>query len=175
MIDHQQNHCIPSATVQLIIQALNAHPHLTIFECIYYNPIHGRNLVGDTDVSPPLFQTEGGHKMPCPPTFFSIGFVFGEVPKIKVMFVTSCVKLNVRSHTAKLMLTLETMGVGRGGARRGLAFLVLEIISKKGCFFNFEGQKPNFNTFVPPLEKILGKSPTGPPLEKILPTPMVET
>jgi len=57
----------------------------------------------------------GGHKMPCPPTFFSSGFVFGEVPKIKVMFVMSCVKLNGRSHTAKLMLTLETMGVGREG------------------------------------------------------------
>jgi len=174
MIDHQQNHCIPSATVQLIIQALNAHPHLTIFECIYYNPIHGRNLVGDTDVSPPHFQTEGGHKMPCPPTFFSIGFVFGEVPKIKVMFVTSCVKLNVRSHTAKLMLTLETMGVGRGGARRGLAFLVLEIISKKVVFSISRG-KNQISTRLTPLEKILGKSPTGPPLEKILPTPMVET
>jgi len=26
----------------------------------------------------PLFQT-GEHNMPCPPTFFSLGFVFGEV------------------------------------------------------------------------------------------------
>jgi len=83
------------------------------------------------------------------------------------MFVTSCVKLNVRSHTAKLMLKLETMGVGRGGgARRGLALLDFEIISKKGCFFNFEGQKPNFTVCAPPLEKILGKSPTGPPWKK---------
>jgi len=40
---------------------------------------------------PPLFQT-GGHKMTCPPTFFSLGFVFGEVSKITVMFVTFCVK-----------------------------------------------------------------------------------
>jgi len=40
---------------------------------------------------PPLFQM-GGHNMPCPPTFFSLGFVFGEVLKIKVMFVTFCVK-----------------------------------------------------------------------------------
>ena len=40
--------------------------------------LHGRNLVGNTgDVSP---------------TFFSLGFVFGEVSKIKVMFVTFCVK-----------------------------------------------------------------------------------
>ena len=38
----------------------------------------------------PLFQT-GGHNMPCPPTFFSLGFVFGEVSKIKAMFVTFCV------------------------------------------------------------------------------------
>jgi len=27
-----------------------------------------------------------------PPTFFSLGFVFGEVSKTKVMFVTFCVK-----------------------------------------------------------------------------------
>jgi len=53
---------------------------------------HGRNLVGDTgDVCPPLFQT-GGHNMPCPPTFFSLDFVIGEVSKIKVMFVTFGVK-----------------------------------------------------------------------------------
>ena len=30
--------------------------------------------------------------MPCPPHFFSLGFVFGEVSKIKVMFVMFCVK-----------------------------------------------------------------------------------
>jgi len=41
-------------------------------------------------VSPP-FKT-GGHNMPCPPTFFSLGFVFAEVSKIKVMFVTFCEK-----------------------------------------------------------------------------------
>ena len=28
------------------------------------------------------------YNMPCPPTFFSLGFVFGEVSKIKVTFVT---------------------------------------------------------------------------------------
>ena len=53
---------------------------------------HGRDLVEDTgDVSPPLFQT-GRQNMPCPSTFFSLGFAFGEVSKIKVMFVTFCVK-----------------------------------------------------------------------------------
>jgi len=46
-----------------------------------------------------------------------------------------------------------------------------KIISEKGCFFNFVGQKPNFTTFAPP-EKKFGKSPYWPPLEKILPTPM---
>ena len=40
---------------------------------------------------PPLFQT-GGHNMACPPTFVSLGFVFGEVSKIKVMFATFCAK-----------------------------------------------------------------------------------
>jgi len=39
---------------------------------------------------PPLFQA-GGHNMPCPPTFLSLGFVFGEDSKIK-MFVMFCVK-----------------------------------------------------------------------------------
>jgi len=39
----------------------------------------------------PLFQV-GGHNMPCPPTFFSLGCVFGGVSIIKVMFVTFCVK-----------------------------------------------------------------------------------
>jgi len=53
---------------------------------------------------PPWAQFGGGHNMPCPPTFLSTGFVYGEVPKIKVMFVTSFVNLNGRSHMAKLML-----------------------------------------------------------------------
>jgi len=56
-----------------------------------HRPSHGRNLVGDTgNVSPPLFQM-GEHNMPCPPTFFSLGFVFGGDSKIK-MFVMFCVK-----------------------------------------------------------------------------------
>jgi len=40
----------------------------------------------------PHFFRRGGHNMQCPPTFFSLGFVFGEVSKIKVIFVTFCVK-----------------------------------------------------------------------------------
>ena len=46
--------------------------------------------------------------MPCSPTCFSLGFAFGEVSKIKVMFVTFCVKsffmLDGRPCIAKLML-----------------------------------------------------------------------
>ena len=54
--------------------------------------VHGRNLLGDAgDVSPHFFRRVG-QNMPCPPTFFSLGCVFGEVSKIKVMFVTFCVK-----------------------------------------------------------------------------------
>ena len=54
--------------------------------------LHGHNLVGDTgDVSPHFFRW-GWYNTPCPPTFFSWGCVFGEVSKLKVMFVTFCVK-----------------------------------------------------------------------------------
>jgi len=52
---------------------------------------HGSNLVGDTRDVPLHFFQMGGiicHVRP----FFSFGFVFGEVSKIKVMFVTFCVK-----------------------------------------------------------------------------------
>ena len=59
---------------------------------------------------------------------------------------------------------------GRRGAKASL--LDFEIISKKRLFFQFRGAKNKFHHFCPPLEKILGKFPTGPPLEKILPTPM---
>jgi len=52
---------------------------------------HERNLVGDTlDVSPYIFRR--GDIICHVPTLFSLGFVFGEVSKIKVMFVTFCVK-----------------------------------------------------------------------------------
>ena len=41
----------------------------------------------------PLTFSDGGvHDMSCPLTFFSLGFAFGEVSKLKVMFVTFCVK-----------------------------------------------------------------------------------
>ena len=70
--------------------------------------MHGRNLVGTRGTCPPHLFRRGGHNMPCPPTFFSLGFVFGEVSKIKVMFVAFCVKsfqmLDGRPHTAKLIL-----------------------------------------------------------------------
>jgi len=51
----------------------------------------------------------------------------------------------------------------RGGAKPPLDF---EIISKKRLFFQFRGVKNKFHHFCLPLEKILGKSPTPPPLEK---------
>jgi len=64
---------------------VNRLAKIQICEYVHYSdsitccPNHGRNLVGDTgDVSPP--------------SFFSLGFVFGEVSKTKVMFVTFCVK-----------------------------------------------------------------------------------
>ena len=80
---------------RLVLQFWNVGATFRIWSYGKRNPYlkHGRNLVGDTgDVSPPLFQTGGGHNMPCPPTFFSLGFVFGEISKIEVMFVTFCVK-----------------------------------------------------------------------------------
>ena len=46
---------------------------------------------GHGDVSLHLFRW-GGHNMPCPHHFFSLGFILGEVSKMKVMFVTFCVK-----------------------------------------------------------------------------------
>jgi len=51
----------------------------------------GAILVRDTGDVPPTFSG-GGYDVPCPPTFFSLGFVFGEVSKIKVMLATFFVK-----------------------------------------------------------------------------------
>jgi len=54
---------------------------------------HGCNLVGETgDVSPLTFSNGGDIICHAPPTFFSLRFAFGEVSKIKVIFVTFCVK-----------------------------------------------------------------------------------
>jgi len=50
---------------------------------------HGHNLVGN--VSPHFFR-RGRHDMLYPPHFFLLGFVFGEVSKLNVTFVTFCVK-----------------------------------------------------------------------------------
>jgi len=56
-----------------------------------YSPCnHGRNLVGHTGDMSPLFYW-GGYNMPCPPHIFLLGFVFGEVSKLNVAFVTFCV------------------------------------------------------------------------------------
>jgi len=56
------------------------------------------------------------------------------------------------------------MGVG-GGGQGALAPLDFENFSKKGCFLNFECEKPKFTTFGPP-GKILEKSPGAPPWKK---------
>jgi len=65
------------------------------------------------------------------------------------------------------------MGVGR---RTGEALdpLDFENFSKKGCFLSFEWKKSNFTTFGPALENVW-KNPLAPSLEKILPTPMINT
>jgi len=51
---------------------------------------------------------------------------------------------------------------------------ILKFSATKGIFFGFEWEKTNITTFGPP-GKILEKSPSAPPLEKILPTPMNES
>jgi len=66
----------------------------------------------------------------------------------------------------------KTPGHGRRkGGQEGLGPLDFEIISKKRLFFQFRGVKAIFTTFDPPVEKILGKSPTGPPLGKSIRRP----
>jgi len=56
----------------------------------------------------PLCQTGGDIKCLVLPLSFSLGFAFGEVSKIKVIFVTFCMKsffmLDCRPYVAKLML-----------------------------------------------------------------------
>jgi len=63
------------------------------------------------------------------------------------------------------------MGVGRG-YQGGLDPWILKLLANKGCFLISRDKNRN-SPFLAPLEKNLGKSPTGPSLEKILPTPMV--
>jgi len=51
------------------------------------------------------------------------------------------------------------MGVGRGGAWLPR---ILKLLAKRGCFFNFEGQKTNFTVFGPPWKEFW-KNPLLPP------------
>ena len=66
-----------------------------------------------------------------------------------------------RLCTLSRQVTWASEGGGAGEAQAPL--LDFEIISKKRLFFQFLGVKNKFHRFWPPLEKILGKSPTGPP------------
>jgi len=66
------------------------------------------------------------------------------------------------------------MGVGRGGAERGLFLLHFKIFSKKGLFSCFSVGKNKFYYFWRPLEKYW-ENPLVPPLEEILLTPMSAT
>jgi len=54
--------------------------------------MRGRNLVGDTEDVPPTSLHGEGHNMPSFPHFFLLRFVFGEVSKLNVTFVTFCLK-----------------------------------------------------------------------------------
>jgi len=74
--------------------------HILCYE--FFTLDHGRNLVGD--VSPAF--SGGGDIISHVPHFFSSDFAFGEVPKIKVMLATFCVKpfSCQMLHIAKLML-----------------------------------------------------------------------
>ena len=61
------------------------------------------------------------------------------------------------------MMPSRLLRVGRGCRGAKIPPWILKLLAKKGCFFNFEGQKTNFTAFGLPLEKIFGKSPTAPP------------
>jgi len=52
----------------------------------------GRNYVGHIRDAFPHFFRQLGYNMPCPPTCFSLGFLFENVSKTKVTSVTFCVK-----------------------------------------------------------------------------------
>ena len=80
-----------------------------------------------------------------------------------VKLVRSCV--HVRTFYIEQMFVLVRMlfhnhvdthmGVGRGGKGALAPPWILKLLATKGCFFNFEGWKPNFTTFAPP-----GKNPS---------------
>jgi len=66
------------------------------------------------------------------------------------------------------------LGIGVGGGGRGaLDPWILKIITKKRLFFQFRGVKNNFTIFGPSWKKFCENPLLPPPLEKILPTPMV--
>jgi len=58
------------------------------------------------------------------------------------------------------------------GGQGVLTPLDFENFSKKGCFLSFDWEKSNFTTFGSLPRKILKKSPSATPLEKIPQTPM---
>ena len=67
----------------------------------------------------------------------------------------------------------EFMGVGRGGGRGGLGPpWILKLLAKEYCFFFISRGKKQISPLLATPGKILEKFPSGPPLEKILPTPM---
>ena len=67
-------------------------------------------------------------------------------------------------RSTKELYQYDQTWASEGGRRRGSSHpLHFEIISKKRLFFQFRGVKTKFHHFWPPLENILGKSPTGPP------------
>ena len=61
------------------------------------------------------------------------------------------------------LLPIMDVGRGEGG---GLAPWNLKLLAKKGCFFNFEGYKPNFTTFGPPWKKFSENPLLAPPWKK---------
>ena len=63
------------------------------------------------------------------------------------------------------------MVVGRGGVRGG----PWKLLSKKGCFFNFEGQRLNFTTFGAPWKTFWENPLLPPPWKKSFRSPCVKT
>jgi len=66
------------------------------------------------------------------------------------------------------------MGVGRRGARLGFAPpWILKLLTKKLDFSISRGKNQISSLLAVSWKKNLGKSPTGPSLQKILPTPVM--